>query len=116
MYTCKFIDDQLCGNYDSHEKHLSIKSWNVNGLAQKLRDPDFSNLIHNYGIVYLTKKWITSNSCVYLELPDFDCVHLYRNSLLMTDDSLLMMDNSLLMTDDSVLMIDNSLLMMDTSL
>jgi len=79
VYTCKFIDDQLCGNYDSHEKHLSIKSWNVNGLAQKLRDPDFSNLIHNYGIVYLTKKWITSNSCVYLELPDFDCVHLYRN-------------------------------------
>ena len=38
--------------------YLSIASWNINGIKNKIKDPDFLELLQPYDIIFLSETWI----------------------------------------------------------
>ena len=38
--------------------YLSIVSWNINGIKNKINDPDFLELLRPYDIIFLSETWI----------------------------------------------------------
>ena len=58
-------------------EHLSILSWNVNGLVRKLSDTDFLDIVNNYDIVIFTETWISPNTHYNLDIKGFISNHIY---------------------------------------
>ena len=53
---------------ESGNLELSFISWNVNkGLRQKLKDPEFVNIVNNYDIICLLECWVSENDQIELE-------------------------------------------------
>jgi hypothetical protein len=51
----------------------------VNGLARKLSDTDFLNIINKHDIIILTETWISKNTNMNLEITGFESEHLHGN-------------------------------------
>ena len=58
---------------------MKILTWNMNGLSRKIQDQDFIHEINNYDIIILTETWLSKNTCVNLEIPKYNCKHLFGN-------------------------------------
>ena len=58
---------------------MQILSWNVNGLARKIVDPEFISIIKQYDLVFFTETWISKNTFFNFDVTDYSCVHLYGN-------------------------------------
>jgi len=51
----------------------------VNGLAQKLADPDFLDILYDYDVILLSETWISKHTDLNLNINDYTCTHLYGN-------------------------------------
>lgn len=40
-------------------KNLSVASWNINGISDKLKDTDFVNTVKKFDICILLETWCT---------------------------------------------------------
>ena len=58
---------------------LHCSFWNVNGLARKLCDTDFIEIVQSHDIIILTETWISKNSNINLDIKGYCCDHLFGN-------------------------------------
>jgi len=56
----------------------------VNGLARKLSDSDFYDIINDYDIVFLSETWLSNNSHINLDIQGFHSEHLLGNNAINT--------------------------------
>ena len=58
-------------------RRLSIVTWNVNGLSEKLKDDEFIRIISNNDMICLTETWTSVQSNI--KLKGYKSVHRIRH-------------------------------------
>lgn len=75
-----FIGGKICDyGVQEGQKDIRILSWNIHGLARKINDPDFINIVTDYDLVFLSETWLSKSVSLNLDLNGYESIHVYGN-------------------------------------